>query len=122
MNELEASLAAMAERLDRNIEIATRDPERVINGNFKGTSRSGLVTVWVDVLGRVERVNLARGSVREGDEQLLIDEFMSANENARRNAEELDFDGGSANTARPVPRAAEPDDDEFGGRILRPYR
>jgi hypothetical protein len=113
MNEMEARIAELMDRLDRNIGVVTNDPERVLNGHFKGVSRSGVVTVWVDLLGRVERVNLARDSVREGDEQFLINELMDANANARSNAENLRFDD-EPQTPPPVP-----DDGEAEGGILR---
>ncbi|MCI2423759.1 YbaB/EbfC family nucleoid-associated protein [Saccharopolyspora sp. K220] len=81
------------DRLRRNLEKARQNPQAVLDGHFSGTSPSGAVTVWVDSLGRVERVRVAPGMFADGDEKLIADEFMAANTKARRAAENLDFDG-----------------------------
>ena len=46
------------QRLGRTLEKARQDPRAVIDGAFRGTSPSGAVTVWVDSLGRLERVRI----------------------------------------------------------------
>lgn len=120
-----------------------RDPERALFSDFKGVSPGGVVTVWVDVLGRMSRIHFAPNSLREGAEPWLIDEVMSAYSSARSSADLLDFDvaelarelDGALRlrdevTSKPAPRRREPersgrsrrddDDDWFGQQsVLR---
>lgn len=79
------------EKLRRNIDVARRNPAAVINGNFKGVSASGEVTVWVDAMGRVQRCSVAPYTARPGSEQLLAEAFMQACARARTAAENLEF-------------------------------
>ncbi|EHK89379.1 YbaB/EbfC family nucleoid-associated protein [Saccharomonospora azurea] len=81
-------IQAMKDRLRR----IRQNPEQALFSEFKGESRSGVVTVWVDMLGRQKRVHIAPGTVRDGDEQWLTDEINSAYAAAAKAATLLDFD------------------------------
>ncbi len=115
-----------------------QDPERALFSEFKGVSRTGVVTAWVDMLGRQKRVHIAPGTVREGDEQWLTEEINSACEQAREAATLLDFDlaelareleetpelRGRIAEATETPRESRPqrgpsDDDWFDGFDIR---
>ncbi|NIJ10075.1 DNA-binding protein YbaB [Saccharomonospora amisosensis] len=69
-----------------------QNPTEALFSEYKGTSRTGAVTVWVDLLGRHRRLHIAPGTVRDGDEQWLTEEINSAYEAASRAATFLDFD------------------------------
>ncbi|EHR53169.1 hypothetical protein SacmaDRAFT_4999 [Saccharomonospora marina XMU15] len=69
-----------------------QNPTEALFSEYKGTSRTGAVTVWVDLLGRHRRLHIAPGTVRDGDERWLTEEINSAYEAASRAATFLDFD------------------------------
>jgi len=58
-------IAALKARLRKIKE----NPRQALFSEFKGRSRTGAITVWVDMLGRQKRVHIAPNTVREGDEQ-----------------------------------------------------
>jgi DNA-binding protein YbaB len=68
------------------------NPELALFSEFKGTSRTGAVTVSVDMLGRLKRVHIEPNSLYEGAEPWLIQEIAVAAEAARKAATLLDFD------------------------------
>jgi DNA-binding protein YbaB len=68
------------------------NPELALFSEFKGTSRTGAVTVSVDMLGRLKRVHIEPNSLYEGAEPWLIQEIAAAAEAARKAATLLDFD------------------------------
>lgn len=68
------------------------NPELALFSEFKGTSRTGAVTVSVDMLGRLKRVHIAPNSLYEGAEPWLMQEISAAAEAARKAATFLDFD------------------------------
>lgn len=70
----------------------------MLNGQFKGVSSSGAVTVWVDALGRVQRFHLAPGASRDSGEGFLVHDLIDANAKALRAAENLEFAGASNGT------------------------
>ncbi|SFQ22403.1 Conserved DNA-binding protein YbaB [Amycolatopsis arida] len=80
------------EALKARLHKIKENPRQALFSEFRGTSRSGAVTVWVDLLGRQKRVHIAPNTVREGDEQWLTEEINSAYESAREAATFLDFD------------------------------
>jgi DNA-binding protein YbaB len=80
------------EALKARLHKIKENPQQALFSEFKGRSRSGAVTVWVDMLGRQKRLHIAPNTVREGDEQWLTDEISSAYEAARDAATFLDFD------------------------------
>lgn len=79
------------EQLKDRLRTIKQNPQQALFSEFKGTSRSGGVTVWVDMLGRQKRIHVAPGTVRDGDEQWLTEEINSAYEAASRAATFLDF-------------------------------
>jgi DNA-binding protein YbaB len=81
-------IAALKARLQKIKE----NPQQALFSEFKGVSRTGAITVWVDMLGRQKRVHIAPNTVREGDEQWLTDEINSAYKAANKAATFLDFD------------------------------
>ena len=126
---------SVAQRMKERIAKIKEDPGRALFSDFKGTSLGG-VTVSVDLLGRLKRVELRPGILYEGAEPWLIEEIMSAYGSAVKAANYLDFDtaefarelneapelkarieGGLENTSPPPaqPRrpAAPRDEDEF---------
>lgn len=88
--DVESQVAKAMQKLERNIEKASRNPQAVLQGSFSGTSRN--VTVWVDSLGRTDRYRITPNSVAEGDELLLMQALDEATRKAREKAENLDFD------------------------------
>ncbi len=50
---------------------AGMSPMEFLRDGMSGTSTDGSVRVWVDGLGRVQRVRIAPGTVAEGDEERL---------------------------------------------------
>lgn len=80
------------EALKARLQKIKENPQQALFSEFKGMSRSGAVTVWVDMLGRQKRLRIAPNTVREGDEQWLTEEINSAYEAARDAATFLDFD------------------------------
>lgn len=131
VDDLEARVGETMRNLARNIERANADPQAVLQGGFRGRSRSGAVTVWVDALGRVDQCHLAPDSVREGDERRLAADFIEAVAAARRAADGLDADPTAGSPATDPPgdqgprhRRSDGDDDgwDTGGSILHPVR
>lgn len=113
--DVEDRVAQAMKQLERNVEKAARNPEAVLHGSFSATSRN--VTVWVDALGRTERYRITPNSVAEGDELQLIEAFNTATKEARRKAENLEFDGEPAAhhdqaVSRRPPRRGAPDWDD----------
>lgn len=88
--DVEARVAQAMRQLESNIEKASRNPDAVLQGSFSATS--GNVTVWVDALGRTERFRVAPDSVLEGDESRLVEALNEATKEARRKAENLEFE------------------------------
>lgn len=80
------------EQAKERLERIKRDPERVLFSDFKGVSRSGAATVWVDMLGRMKRIHIPPHTLYEGAEPWLIGEIMSAYSAAQRSADFVDFD------------------------------
>jgi len=124
--ETEARVAELMKKIERKVEMAAQNPEAVVYGRFEGTSSSGVVTAWVDAVGRVERVSLAAGSAQEGSEQFLADQFMDAISRAKAAAENLGMEEGAQSEppAHPAPaptpenwQSEEPWDE--GGSFLR---
>ena len=68
-----------------------RDPEQALFSHFKGVSPSGSVTVWVDLMGKLTRLQLAPNTLYEGAESRLAEEIMAAYGAAKRAADILDF-------------------------------
>jgi hypothetical protein len=64
----EAVLAAMRRAVEAG-ELAKQNPTAALYGKFPGHSSSGTASVWVDIIGRMVRLELAPGSVQEGDEE-----------------------------------------------------
>ena len=50
--EMQSRVAELMQRIERNIEIASQNPQLVLESEFKGISPSGKVTAWTDALGR----------------------------------------------------------------------
>lgn len=84
------------EQAMRQVEItaerAARNPEAAVFGRFRGDSRAGTVTVWVDPLGRLDRVEIAPGSVLPGDETALATAVEEAGAAALASLAELTAD------------------------------
>lgn len=81
----------MAEQAQERFARIRRDPERALFSEYRGTSQSGAVTVWVDMIGKLARVHIAPNTLYEGGEMWLTEEITSAYEAAKRAAEVLDF-------------------------------
>lgn len=64
----EAVLAAMRRAVEAG-ELAKQNPAAALYGQFPGHSSAGTASVWVDIIGRMVRLELAPGSVQEGDEE-----------------------------------------------------
>lgn len=64
----DAVLAAMR-RAAEAAALAKANPTVALYGEFPGHSAAGTASVWVDVIGRMVRLELAPGSVQEGDEE-----------------------------------------------------
>ncbi len=82
---------AEAETMKERITRIKSDPERALFSDFKGTTPSGAVTVWVDLLGRFKRIAFKPGILHEGGEPWLTNEIMMAYQEAARAANFLDF-------------------------------
>jgi DNA-binding protein YbaB len=87
-------------------ERATRNPEAAVLGRFRGDSRAGTVTVWVDPVGRLDHVKIAPGSVLPGDESALATSVEEAYAAALASLAELTPD--YLEPWRPEERAAPP--------------
>lgn len=61
----------MATRLGDAAGRAGMSPREFLRDGMSGTSADGSVRVWVDGLGRVQRVRIAPGTMAEGDEERL---------------------------------------------------
>ena len=99
-----------------NAAQAQANPAGVL-ATYTGRSRSGTVSVWVDYLGRLRRLAIEPGSVREGDELGVATALMEAYTEARKAATEMAAAGLVAyqraqHAARPAARAR-PAADEF---------
>lgn len=81
----------MAEQAQERFARIRRDPERALFSEYRGTSQSGAVTVWVDMIGKLSRVHIAPNTLYEGGEMWLTEEIASAYDAAKRAAEVLDF-------------------------------
>ncbi len=79
------------------------NPELALFSEFNGTSRTGAVTVSVDLLGRLKRVHIEPNSLYEGAEPWLMGEIAAAADAARKAATFLDFD--AAELARDLEQA-----------------
>ncbi|GAA4884761.1 YbaB/EbfC family nucleoid-associated protein [Saccharopolyspora cebuensis] len=102
--DIEDRIAQAMRQLQSNVDKASKNPEAVLQGNFSGTS--GNVTVWVDALGRTERCRILPNSVFEGDEFRLVEAFNEATKEARRKAENLEFeDEAEGRHERPAPES-----------------
>lgn len=97
---IDDEVARAMRQLEHNVTKANTNPEAVLRGSFSATSAN--VTVWVDSLGRTEHCRIAPNSICEGDELLLIESFEAATREARRKAENLEFDEDSIDE-RPHP-------------------
>ena len=93
---------SVAQRMKERIAKIKEDPGRALFSDFKATSVGG-VTVSVDLLGRLKRVQLRPGMLYEGAEPWLIEEIMSAYGAAVTAANYLEFD--SAEFARELDEA-----------------
>jgi DNA-binding protein YbaB len=65
-------------RLENAARRAGMSPMQFLRDGMSGTSADGSVQVWVDGLGRVQRVRIAPGTVTEGDEERLSVAFAEA--------------------------------------------
>src|SRR5690348_10161159 len=77
----DAVRAAMRRAVEQ-AALAEADPAAALLGEIPGRSRAGTVTVWVDAVGRLLRIKLARGAAQEGDEPNLAAAVMEAYEAA----------------------------------------
>lgn len=131
---------SVAQRMRDRIAKIRDDPARAFFSDFKATSAGG-ITVSVDLLGRLKRVELRPGTLYEGGEPWLVNEIMSAYQAAVQAANYLEFDQAQfAKELNEVPalkakleteatqrdttarqtRARRDNDDDFGqGGILR---
>ncbi len=82
---------SVAQRMKERIAKIKEDPGRALFSDFKGTSPGG-VTVSVDLLGRLKRVELRPGMLYEGAEPWLINEIMAGYAAAVQAANYLEFD------------------------------
>jgi DNA-binding protein YbaB len=82
----------MAMRAQERFAKIRRDPEKALFSEYKGVSPSGVATVWVDLMGKIVRLQLAPNSLYEGAESWLTTEIMAAHDAAKKAAEVLDFD------------------------------
>lgn len=82
----------MVARAQERFAKIRRDPEKALFSEYKGVSPSGVATVWVDMMGKLVRLQLAPRSFYKGDESWLAKEIMTAHEAAKQAAEVLDFD------------------------------
>lgn len=89
---------AFHERGDRNWDISGKlqkirdNPQRVLFGEFRGRSSQGTVTVWVDILGRLKRIELRPGAAYDGAERELSGQIVEAYGRAVDAADFIDFD------------------------------
>lgn len=95
---------SVAQRMKERIAKIKEDPGRALFSDFKATSPGG-VTVSVDLLGRLKRIQLRHGMLYEGAEPWLVHEIMSAYAAAVKAANYLEFD--SAEFARELNEAPE---------------
>lgn len=72
----------LGDKLRRAARDAGMSPTEFLDGGVSGTSTDGTVTVWVDGIGRITRVRIAPGSVRERDEERLAKAVAEASEAA----------------------------------------
>ncbi|HET9142705.1 YbaB/EbfC family DNA-binding protein [Actinophytocola sp.] len=93
---------SIAQRMKDRIAKIKEDPGRALFSDFTGTSRGG-VSVSVDLLGRLKRVDLRPGTLYEGGELWLISEIMAAYTAAVTAANYLEFD--TAQLARELDEA-----------------
>lgn len=138
--QTEHDALSVAQRMRERIAKIKEDPGRALFSDFKGTSHGG-VTVSVDLLGRLKRIELLPGTLYENGEPWLMTEIMDAYQKAVTAANYLEFD--SAELARelneapalkakiehdtrdreeqrPQPRGQAADDDEyFGGSFMQ---
>lgn len=70
---------AEAEAMKERITQIKSDPEKALFSDFKGTTPSGAVTVWVDLLGRFKRITFKPGILHEGGEPWLTNEILTRN-------------------------------------------
>jgi hypothetical protein len=119
---------SMMRRLIDRADAATANPAVVLFGTFQGSSRTSAVTVWVDAIGRLERVEIAQNSAAGGNEASVAAALMEAYGAARANAENLVLEASSgwqAETPQPSTRGRRnpppEDDDNDGFTILRRY-
>jgi hypothetical protein len=82
---------SVAQRMKERIAKIKEDPGRALFSEFKGTSPGG-VTVSVDLLGRLKRIELSPGTLYEGGEPWLMTDIMTAYTAAVTAANYLEFD------------------------------
>jgi hypothetical protein len=81
----------MVARAQERFAKIRRDPEKALFSEYKGVSPSRVATVWVDLMGKIVRLELAPNSLYEGAESWITGEIMAAHEAAKQAAEVLDF-------------------------------
>lgn len=100
--QTEHDALSVAQRMRERIAKIKEDPGRALFSDFKGTSCGG-VTVSVDLLGRLKRIELLPGTLYENGEPWLMTEIMDAYHQAVTAANYLEFD--SAELARELNEA-----------------
>ena len=128
MSELDLATQTAA-RLSEAASQAGLSPLEFLRDGMSGVSTDGSVRVWVDGLGRIQRVRIAPGSVGAGDEERLAAALTEAAKAAagaiadlltpdelreqRRELEEpMSISTSEPPSRRPV-RPAPPDDDDM---------
>ena len=78
MTDTKVAIEAAMRRAAEAAAMAKANPAAAALGEFPGHNRSGTVSVWVDAIGRLVRLELAEGSVQEGEEGPLADAIAEA--------------------------------------------
>lgn len=115
----EAVLAAMRRAVEAG-ELAKANPTAALYGKFPGHSASGMASVWVDVIGRMVRLELAPGSVQEGDEEGIAAAIAEAYVEAVK-AASIHATKGLGDWQRQNDQADDPDDSEQPDFVTETY-
>lgn len=122
MNTKEAVAAAMRRAVEAAAQ-AKENPAVAALGEFPGHNRAGTASVWVDVAGRMTRLELAPGSVQEGDEEgvaaAIAEAYVEAVKAAAVFAREGYAEWARQHADLPAQRRPAPDDDEDDSPLRR---
>jgi DNA-binding protein YbaB len=105
--------------------MARENPTAAVLGEFPGENEAGTATVWVDAIGRMVRLELAPGSVMEGDEEGVATAIADAYVEAVRAASVFAHEGlaewARQHAERPALRPDPDDEADVFQELHEPY-